>query len=819
MPSPAPGPRTGVAGRVLDRALRARPRRLLAACVVLVVACGLLAARGTGTSADLLAGGRSDVGRATQAQRAALGDEPVVVVASGDLRQTLAPANLMALMRLEGRLARLDGVRSVFGPATFVNQTVLQIERVLRAALGPAAERADRDARAAAAAARARGADAGAAQRAGERARLRGLGPARDDYAQLLVRYGYIGLPAIDNRAFVSALVYGSGTAPKRRFGWLFPDARHAVIYVRPRAGLSDAQTRRLGEQMERLAGGTRAGGARLRVAGAPLVAAAMSRSSRDELIRLAPLALLAMALVLLLGYRARAPRLHLLGLAVVASTITAGAAVAAGLGLTPATVAALPVVIGLTVDYAVQLQARYWREREGHGPEEAARRATRAIARILLPAGAATCAGFAVLMASEVPLLARLGATLVIGTAVGFAVVLVVGGRLLTLRDGRGVPGALRWRAPHGRGSRWVVAAGCAAAGAGLVAGTRAPIESDIARLVAPGQPELRAVQAVQRELRTSGQLRIAVSGENVAWPSALAWMRDAQRRMERLDARLEPGPNLGELLLTGASNRPTAEEVRSLLRVVPRYLVGAVMTKDGRRAEMSVGIPLMPVEQQRRLLRRIDAVLATAPPGLHAEPAGLLASAAASIGVLQDERTALLLLAALAIVVVLAVARRRLDRALVALVPALLAAGLSGLAIWALGLRLTPLSAGLETLVLAVGVEFGVLMDARYQELRLTGLGPGAASERARETGAPPVIASAATVSAGFLVLALSGSAVMRQFGLLVAFELVLCLVAAVALVTPLAAAADRAQMARARRPAAARVPRLVRLQRRSP
>ena len=803
---------------MLDRALRARPRWLLAACVVLVVASGLLAARGTGTSGDLLAGGRSDVGRATQAQRAALGDEPIVVVASGDLRQTLAPANLMALMRLEGRLARLKGVRSVFGPATFVNQTVLQIERVLRTTLGPAAERADVAARAAAAAARARGADPAAAQQAGEQARVRALGPARDDYAQLLVRYGYMGLPAIDNRAFVSALIYGSGTAPKRRFGWLFPDARHAVIYTRPQAGLSDAQTRRLGEQMQRLAGATKVGGARLRVAGAPLVAAAMSRSSRQELTRLAPLALLAMALVLLFGYRARAPRLHLLGLAVVASVITTGAAVAAGLGLTPATVAALPVVIGLTVDYAVQLQARYWRERELHGPAEAARRATHAMARILLPAGAAMCAGFAILVASAVPILSRLGGTLVIGTVVGLAVVLVVGGRLLTLRDGRGLPGALRVRTPRGCWAGWVVAGACVAAAAGLAVSTQAPIESDVARLVAPGQPELRAVQAVQRELRTSGQLRIAVWGEDVTSPAALAWMRDAQRRVERLDRRLQPGPNLGELLLTGASSRPTAEEIRSLLRVVPRYVVDAVMTKDRRRAEMSVGIPLMPVEQQRRLLTRIDAVLATAPAGLHAEPAGLLASAAESIGVLQDERIPFLLLATLSILTVLALARRRLVRALVALVPALLAAGLSGLAIWALGLRLTPLSASLETLVLAVGVEFGVLMEVRYQELRRTGLGPAAASERARVTGAPPVIASAATVSAGFLVLGLSGSAVIRQFGLLVAFELVLCLVAAVALVTPLAAAADRAQMARAGRRAAGRVP-LPRLRRRSP
>lgn len=795
---------------MVDRVLAIRGRWILLGCILLALASAALVASTSGRSVDLLAGQRSDVGRATAAQRAALGDEPIVVVASGDLRGLLAPGGLVSLMRMEGRLARLPGVRSVFGPGTFVNQTIVQIERVLKQTLGPDADRADRAARSAFAAARARGLDVASAQQAGEDARLAALGPARDAYSELLVRYGYIGMPSLMNGAFVSALVYGTGTAPKKRFGWLFPDARHAVVYVRPEGGLSDDQTRRLGAQIQHVVDGTRLSGARLHVAGAPLVAAAMSRSSRDELLRLAPFALLAMALVLLLGFRAAAPRLHLLLLAVLAAGLTAGAGVAVGLGVTPATVAALPVVIGLTVDYAVQLQARYWRERAAHDPEEAARRAVRGIARILVPAAAAMCAGFAILAMSTVPLLSRLGLTLVLGTALGLGCVLVAGGRLLTLRDGRGEVAELRLPQVGGRLRRWALGATCLLAGAGLVLTTQTTVESDVAKLVAPGEPELRAVEAVQRELRTSGQLRIAVWGDDVASPQALTWMRDAQTRIQALDRRLQPGPNLGELLLTGASDEPTTAQVDGLLRVVPRYIVDAVMQRDRRRAEMSVGIPLLPVEEQRRLLRRIEGVLATAPPGLHAEPAGLLASAATSIGTLQDERLPLMLLALLAILAVLTLWWRRLDRALVALVPALLAAGISGCAIWLLGLRLTPLSASLEVLVIAVGVEFGVLMGARYDELRRSGLSPEAAADRARRSAGPPVIASAGTVAAGFLVLGLSHSAVIRQFGLLVALELVLCVAVAVPLVASLAAATDRARDRR--RPQPERRPRLV-------
>jgi predicted RND superfamily exporter protein len=518
------------------------------------------------------------------------------------------------------------------------------------------------------------------------------------------------------------------------------------------------------------------------------------------------PLALLAMALVLLLGYGPGTPRLHLLVLPVLAATLTAGIGVVLGIGLTPATAASISVVIALTVDSAMQLQARYWRERGQHEPDAAARRAIVAMARILSPAGAARGAGFAVLMISAVPVLSRLGATLLIGTVVSLVTVLFVGGRLLAVRDAQPVPRDVRLGAPRGRWPVWAVAVTCMAAGAGLAVATQAPIESGVAKLLASGQPELRAVEAVHRELRTSGQLRIAVWGDNVASPVALEWMRNAQLRIERLDKRLEPGLNLGELLLSGASDRPTAEEVRGLLRVVPAYVVNVVMARDDRRADMSIGIPAMPAQDWQRLLRRIDGVLSTAPPGLHVEPVGLLASEAESINLLRRERIPLLLLEALSIVSALALCHRRLDRALVAFVPALLAAGASGLGVRALGLQLTPLSTNLEMLVLAVGTAFGVPMDARYRELRLAGLAPGEAADRARRTAALPVTASAVTVILGFLVLVLSDSAVVQQFGALVAFGLVLSLVAAVAFVTPLAAGADRRQMERRERTAVA-------------
>jgi hypothetical protein len=136
----------------------------------------------------------------------------IVISLRGDLATTLDPANLKILVALEQRITSLPGVRKVSGPGTFIVQTAEQVDRAIRQDV---------------AAGQARGA--------------------------LLVRYGYVGVPSIDNESFVGQLIFGSGTQPKPRFASLFPDGYHALVLVRPQAGLSDARMQALGTQIERL--------------------------------------------------------------------------------------------------------------------------------------------------------------------------------------------------------------------------------------------------------------------------------------------------------------------------------------------------------------------------------------------------------------------------------------------------------------------------------------------------------------------------------------------------------------------------------------
>jgi hydrophobe/amphiphile efflux-3 (HAE3) family protein len=781
------------------RAIQA-PRRLAGAALLVLIVSALAATQlGSGSPERLLARSHSAVGAATIAQERSFGGEPVVVDLAGDLDNTLSAGNLAALLRLEDGIRRLGGVRTVMGPATFISQAVNQMNRVVFEELGPAAERADVIARRAVARARADGLSADKLAAVDKAARLRALGPLRAQYEELFVRFGYIGIPSLSNRSFVLQLVKGAGVEPKPRFAWLFPDGQHALVIVRLRSGLSDTRVRELGAQLTKLVGGAGLSGIRPLVAGPPLVLARATSTVSNELLRLLPVVIVAMLLVLLLALGVRSGAAHLMlpaGLAVVA---TAGLSWPLGLGYTAATLAALPVVLGLALDYAVQLQTGYWAQRHaGVAPREAAIASLERLGPTLLLAGGAMIAGFLMLLISPVPLVNRLGVTLAVGVFCALGCVLGLGPALMVARDRAGTqsPRLLLPQflvRPALRTAALSVATGVTLAGLVLSGGTQ--VESDLRKLANPKMPELQRLESLQRELGTSGQLRVAITASDVTTPRALDWMSSVEPRLLALDPGLRPGPNLAAILSSGGSAQlPDAASVTRLLRLIPPGFTSAVLTPDHRRAEISFGVPLGSAAQQARLIERMQHVLEGAPPGVHAQVAGLLASSAAGVTGLQDERPWLLLLAALVIFVLLYAARRSLERALIPLLPALLAAGTTGVIVAAAGVRLSPLSAGLDPLVLAVGVEFGLLLEARYREERSAGLSPESAARVAVERVGASVAVAAGTVALGFGVLALSRLTVLRQFGLLAALELLLSVLAAIVLVPALAAAAER-------------------------
>ncbi len=264
--------------------------------------------------------------RATQEVRRDFGEEPVVVLAEGDLQRIVLTANLGRLLRLEGclsgkvpkgakpipgpctELAEQDPVRSLVGPATFLNEATIQVQRELE--------------------------------------RLVATVPPdklRELLLQIAARYGITSAPSLSNPDFLAAIVFDIDKArgtPKAKLAYLFPNGHSAQIILRLRSDLSASERHRAIETIRAVVHDPVARGqckfkgkpercfqlhgAKYVISGVPVVVDAVTRALKDALLVLLGVALVVMAVTLLLVFRSRW-RLLPLGIALAAAALTFG--------------------------------------------------------------------------------------------------------------------------------------------------------------------------------------------------------------------------------------------------------------------------------------------------------------------------------------------------------------------------------------------------------------------------------------------------------------------------------------------------------------
>ena len=197
--------------RIVQAAGRRPGRVLLAVAIVAGISAALALRLEPSTATDTLVGKRSDTYKATEVYRERFGDHAIIVLVRGDLQRLVLTDNLGRLLGLEGCLsgnkpkdepapggkgspcaefARTKPVKVVYGPGTFINSAVGEINDQFQRQLGSKAQEAERAKVAAQKLAAAQGRTQGAAEEGGRRgraARLRAV-HARPAAAQPEVR-------------------------------------------------------------------------------------------------------------------------------------------------------------------------------------------------------------------------------------------------------------------------------------------------------------------------------------------------------------------------------------------------------------------------------------------------------------------------------------------------------------------------------------------------------------------------------------------------------------------------------------------------------
>ncbi|HSS33282.1 MAG TPA: MMPL family transporter [Solirubrobacterales bacterium] len=803
-------------------------RAVLAVCglVAALAAVGATQAptdAGIGTLVD------SDTGsyRATQQVRDDFGEEPIVVLAEGDLQRLVLTSNVFRLLRLEGclsgkvpkgasalpgpctELAELEPVEFLSGPATFLNEAVVQIETQLR--------------------------------------RLAENVPASQLQEYLVAvasRYGITTVPSIDNEEFVATVVFDlsrpRGT-PKARLSYLFPNSHSAQIVIRLKPDLSDADRKRAIDLIEAAVAETtprkacaegskpapcfELKGGNYVVSGAPVVVDGLAAALKDALLLLFAVAIAVMAATLLLVFRSRL-RLLPLAVALAAAAIVFGLLALVGGTLTMASIAVLPILIGLAVDYAIQFQARFDEaEESGLSGVEAVRSAASSGGPTIAIACLATAAGFLALLISPTPMIRSFGLLLIAGVLIAFAFSLTAGFAALALRRQKkdGSPGGWRWgggpprragasSAEHRGGNPSdrprpperllslaiqrpvaVLTVGAVLAIAGWALGTQIETVSDVRELAPQSIKAVHDLNEVQEATGVSGEVDVSIEAPDLTDPATIEWTAGFKRRVLKangfsgkdpscLEAEICPGPALSDFLVRG-SEHPTQARIKATLAALSPYALRGVAPLDsttgevGHQALISFGIRAQSLDDQQALIDRVRGAIGTPgepggpPPGVTVRLAGLPVIAAEAASDLSTSRYWITLAGLLLVALVLLAAYRSLSRALVPLVPTVLATGWASLVLWLTDIPLNPMSAALGALTVAIATEFGVILSARFHE---QGGGVEAALRSAYARTGAAVLASGATAVAGFAVLIASEIQMLRDFGVVTVIDL---------------------------------------------
>jgi uncharacterized protein len=894
--------------KTLERLSGAAARRpVLTLGIVLALAvAGAIMALGLKPSAgtDTFVGRSSSTYQATAEDQSHFGDDPVVILIREPLTDLVETKDLATLTQLEsclggqyvtanaklraftpvkagthapyggwaspcGKLMRNCPAQVVYGPGTFLNTAVAAVNTGIDSMMSgvntatTAAERNAYDLAIGKGLSKKKAlSEANAAGQLEYQDEMQGL-------EQMAVSSGLTGTPSIDDPSFIPDIVFDQTRGvnqPKARFAYLFPTADSGLIQVRLKSSLSDAQQaeaiswirQAVRMPMFRLAyGGTYV------VSGVPVVINDLASQITGSIAGLLLAALLVMAATLLIVFRNRL-RLVPLAIALAATGITFGLLAVLGATLTMASIAVLPILIGLAVDYGIQFQARAQEarrisEREGRGAltaQEAVAQAAGRAAPAIATAALATGVGFLVLLLSPVPMVQGFGLVLVAGIAIAFLCALTAGSAALLLGDRVGAGGRVGawiaaswhgagdimgpwWRGAHelvtvplgrarrrlggrgggasdgrlgpgpgpglggGLGGRLVsavlrnpgrvLAVAAVLAVAGWVADTQLTVQSDVTKLVPSSMPALRNLHTLENVTGVSGEIDVAVRGADVATPQTVKWMVSYENQLLTHYGYLEdsgpappcahatlcPALSLPDLFSTGSqsgeSTNLSQSQINSLLAGVPPYFSDAVITPDRREATLAFGIRLMPLSRQQSVIDYMRSHL-NPPAGVSAQLAGLPVLAAQANAALSStgHRFLTLIAGLLAVGLVLLAVLRKLERAVVPMIPIALATGWSSLILFLIGIPLNPMSATLGTLVIAISTEFSVLLSERFRQERAAGHDLRVALGRTyRSTGAA-VLASGITAITGFGVLVFSDITMLRDFGFVTLVDL---------------------------------------------
>jgi len=621
----------------------------------------------------------------------------------------------------------------------------------------------------------------------------------------------------IHNPDWIDFLLFDNTGAIRRSQLTFLNDPSHASIVVRLPGNLSiDDEGVLAVAAMERM-NELSFPNATVTATGAPILLDDINHYLRGGMLMLGGIAVAIMTLILLVLFDVRW-RLLPLAVILVGVVWAFGLAGYLGIPLTIVTIAGLPVMLGVGIDYAIQLHARVEEEvildRSDHPMQETARNLGPALLVVTFDAIFA----FLALRFAQVPMLRDFGLLLAVGIAVICLNSIVMPLAALGIREYRSPTTGRDFRqGALGRLTVWLgslpqawaiplAVASVAIFIGGIAVEDDLQLQTDPIEWVDQSSQTVQDIHTIEDEVGTSGELGVFVETDDLYTNENLQWMHDF--RIEQFD---EFGPQSGapRQLLTAnsieqvlsdityldgfGSIAPTGAEAELGWAVAPADIQASLVVPDGTAGNIVFRVSPGSIEDLAVIVNDVRDNIAP-PEGTRATPSGLAVVGVGLLENLEANRVLLTYLAMLFVFLFLAARLRSVIRALLSLVPVAIAVGAASLVAWIAGFNLSPMTAVGGPLVIATCTEFTSLILLRFVEERARGIEPQEAVDVVAGRTGRAFIVSGLTAIAGIAVLSFSTLPLLRDFGRVVAMNVTVALLSALVVLPPLLVWAER-------------------------
>lgn len=630
----------------------------------------------------------------------------------------------------------------------------------------------------------------------------------------------------MDNREWIDFLLHDNSGAIRKAQVPVFPDETHAQMVVRL-VGNASIDIESEGSDLVRnaiedsVASGHFAK-TTTTVTGASFLLGDINAYLKGGMIQLGAIAVVVMMIILLVLFDVR---WRLLPLVVILFGVTwaFGLAGYIGIPLSLVTIAGLPVMLGIGIDFAIQLHSRVEEEVAVGCSPEATARAAHGLAPALLIATVSAMIAFAVLLLAKVPMLRQLGLLLAIGIGIIYIASLVIPLTVLGRREQRSPthsrePKALLGNLTARLGSLpaaaapYLIVGAVLIIGAGIAVENHLEIQSDPVEWVNQSSRSIRDFRRVERETGSSSELAVFIqtSPDAVFAQETVDFISDYARELLDTygDAADIPAGHISPELLTatslvttvdyiidlpGASPvNPRAEDVEGAYAVAPEAIRRSTVNEQSGAQNLIFRYGDRSLDERSSTVDAIRDDL-SAPEGTRTVPSGLAVVGVGLLENLQANRVLLTYVVMVAVFVFLALRFHSIVRALLTLVPVMIAVGIANLTAFILRLKLSPMTAVGGPIVVAVCTEFTVLIMMRYLAERHRGLAPSEAVDlTARRTGRAFIVSGLTAIS-GVAVIASSSLPLLRDFGIVVGMNVAVALISALTILPPLLVWAD--------------------------